>query len=419
MVKSKKEAMKIISLEAQNVLKLKTVRITPDGSAIIIGGKNAQGKSSILNCIMSALGGKSYVAEKAVREGEKKGFIELDLGKYKVKRTFTESGGGTVVVETPEGARFTSPQQMLDSLLGTISFDPLSFSRMKSPEQIEILKRVSGVDTSDLDREHNEVYESRADFNREVKRLEGVLSNLTFHDDAPAEPVSMIALADELDRANTANQERQKNLDELETRKSEKIDLESQISALEEKINDAKEDLSSVDGWISDSEETIEKTEEVDTTKIREKMGSIGAINLKISENVSFTTTTNDLEEARINSDSGTERIDSIKDKKLKLVASSDLPIENLLFDDSGITFQDIPFDQASDAEKLRVSVALGLAMNPELKVMLIRDGSLLDEDNLGMITKMAEDAGGQVWIERVGEGKEMTIIMEDGEIKK
>jgi len=49
MAKAKKEAMKIISLEAQNVLKLKTVMITPDGSAIIIGGKNAQGKSSVLN----------------------------------------------------------------------------------------------------------------------------------------------------------------------------------------------------------------------------------------------------------------------------------------------------------------------------------------------------------------------------------
>ncbi len=62
--------------------------------------------------------------------------------------------------------------------------------------------------------------------------------------------------------------------------------------------------------------------------------------------------------------------------------------------------------------------MALGLAMNPKLKVLLIKDGSLLDEDNLAMISKMAEKAGGQIWIERVGLGKEMTVILEDGEVK-
>jgi len=56
--------------------------------------------------------------------------------------------------------------------------------------------------------------------------------------------------------------------------------------------------------------------------------------------------------------------------------------------------------------------------MNPELKVLLIREGAFLDEDNLAMVSKMADDAGGQLWIERVGTGKEMTVIMEDGSIK-
>jgi len=308
---------------------------------------------------------------------------------------------------------------MLDALLGTISFDPLSFSRMKGPEQIEILKRVSGVDTADLDREHSEVYESRSDFNREVKRLEGVLSELTFHDDAPAEPVSVSAIAEELEKANTANQDVQEKKGYLDEQENEAELLVVKIEQLQEKMNALKKDLSIKEGWISDNEATIKKMEYIDTSIIKDKMTGVEETNKMVLGNASFTATTDDLEEARINSKSASEKLDSIKDKKLKLIASSDLPIDNLLFDDSGITFQDIPFDQASDAEKLRVSVALALAMNPELKVMLIRDGSLLDEDNLAMIAKMAEDAGGQVWIERVGEGEEMTIIMEDGEVRK
>jgi len=45
----------------------------------------------------------------------------------------------------------------------------------------------------------------------------------------------------------------------------------------------------------------------------------------------------------------------------------------------------------------------------------LIRDGSLLDEDNLGMIAKFAAEKDAQVWIERVSEGAECQVIMEDG----
>ena len=57
--------------------------------------------------------------------------------------------------------------------------------------------------------------------------------------------------------------------------------------------------------------------------------------------------------------------------------------------------------------------------MNPKLKILLIRDGSLLDEDNLKMVAEMAEEEGGQLWLERVGEGKECQVIIEDGRIKK
>ena len=81
------------------------------------------------------------------------------------------------------------------------------------------------------------------------------------------------------------------------------------------------------------------------------------------------------------------------------------------------MTFEDIPFVQCSAAQRIRVSVAIGLAMNPELRVLLIREGSLLDKKNLALIAKMAEDADAQIWIERVSRGKECQIIIHDGEV--
>ena len=56
--------------------------------------------------------------------------------------------------------------------------------------------------------------------------------------------------------------------------------------------------------------------------------------------------------------------------------------------------------------------------MNPELRVILIRNGSLLDEDNLSLITSMAKESDYQVWIERVGKDKHHQIIIEDGMVE-
>jgi hypothetical protein len=56
----------------------------------------------------------------------------------------------------------------------------------------------------------------------------------------------------------------------------------------------------------------------------------------------------------------------------------------------------------------------MGLALNPKLKVLLIRDGSLLDERSLAMVADMSERAGGQCWVEVVGKGP-AGIVIEDG----
>jgi ABC-type histidine transport system ATPase subunit len=95
------------------------------------------------------------------------------------------------------------------------------------------------------------------------------------------------------------------------------------------------------------------------------------------------------------------------------------MPIDGLSFDAGNITFNNIPFEQCSSSEQLRVSVAMGLAMNPELRLLLIHDGSLLDSDNLQMISDMAQAADTTILIECVGEGQECSIIIEDGSVKE
>ena len=97
-------------------------------------------------------------------------------------------------------------------------------------------------------------------------------------------------------------------------------------------------------------------------------------------------------------------------------IENAALPVAGLTFaDDVGVKFGGVPFSQLSGAERLKVSLAMGIALNPSLRVLLIRDGSLLDEDNLKVVAEMAERHDMQVWIERVGKGEECSVVLEDG----
>ena len=50
--------MNIVKLEAENILRLNAVEITPDGRLVVIGGNNGHGKTSVLDSIMLAMNGK-------------------------------------------------------------------------------------------------------------------------------------------------------------------------------------------------------------------------------------------------------------------------------------------------------------------------------------------------------------------------
>src|SRR5690606_9517554 len=106
-----------------------------------------------------------------------------------------------------------------------------------------------------------------------------------------------------------------------------------------------------------------------------------------------------------------TSKIQAIDQQKADMLAKAPFPVCGLGFDENGVTLNGLPFDQASSAERLRVSVAMGIALNPKLRVMLIRDGSLLDSDSLALVAQMAEEHDTQVWVERVSEGEDVSVI--------
>ena len=417
--------MKIIKLESENIKRLSAVQIEPDGSLVVIGGRNNQGKTSVLDSIEYALAGTSSIPSEPIRRGEKKARVVVEMDGLIVTRTFSSSGS-KLVVSDKQGFTKTSPQQLLDSLTGKLSFDPLAFSRMKPTEQLKVVKELAGIDLTKLDEEKQKAYDERTQVNREMKSLQAQVEGVEVYKGVPKEEISSTELLHEYERKMEINRKNQKERELLSTIEDQieksVLDMEimrEDIRKLREKWDKVAEDFQELNKSRASQLNIIQFLQDEDTNSIHSQISQAEEINQKVRSNLKRSSLEFDLDNRKRLVESFTEKLDKIEEEKVKLISSSKLPIPNLSFDESGIAHNGLPFNQLASSLQLKISVAMGFAMNPNLKILLIRDGSLLDEDSLKMVAKMAEKENGQLWIERVGESKECQVIIEDGRVKE
>lgn len=405
---SEGSSVKIISLRAENVKRLKAVEITPDGNTVVIAGRNAQGKSSVLDAIWMALAGASGAKEtsRPIRDGETKASVQLDLGELVVTRTWTDAGT-TLHVESNDGARYPTPQTILDGLIGKLSFDPLAFAEEAPKRQLEMLLEVVQLpfEPAELDARRRGVFEQRTDVNREVKRLEAQLSGLPpVRDDTPNDEVSAAAIAAELREAERIERDRVNAHDEAEAAKNNVGRLQRELQEAEQHLKAA---LAHVAGLPAAP----------DTSEIRARLEAADHVNAAVRVKKQGAQLAAELTAARASSSKLSERLEEIDRTKAEAIEQAQMPLEGLSFDEEGVLYQGVPFSQASSAERLRVGIAMAMALNPKIRVIRITDGSLLDSENLELIERMAGEHDFQIWIERVDETGQVGVTIEDGQV--
>lgn len=423
---------RIVQLTSENVKRVSAVKISPQGNLVVIGGDNAQGKSSVLDSIAMALGGGDEIPAKPVRIGEEKARIvaELDNGLI-IKRTFTAAGGTALVVENKEGARYPSPQAMLDGLTGRLSFDPLAFTRLDAKKRAETLRRLLNLNFAALDTKRKALYDERTLLNKNIARVQLLAEAMPFHGDAPKEPVSTADVLQELENAKQHNAQR-KGLEDEAHHRTEVVEdcaqgraeVARRISDLEAALAAARKELAEYDEAMpphvaaeQEAKKALAEFVSVDEAPIRQKLADASLTNKKVHENTLRADAFDALKRHQNDAAALTAAIEVIDKEKADQLAAAPFPIVGLSFDENGVTFNGLPFEQSSAAEQLRVSVAIGAALNPKLRVMLVRDGSLLDEKSMGLLAELAEQHNLQVWIERVSKGKECSVIIEDGAV--
>lgn len=400
--------MKIISFQAENVKRLKAVLIKPESNVVLITGANGQGKSSVLDSIWMALGGKEAIPSRPVRDGEEKAHIRLDLGEIIVIRKFTANGGTSLIVEAANGAKFPSPQKMLDDMLGALTFDPLEFSRMPAKQQLETLRKMVkvSIDLDTLDAETKAAYEQRTVLNRDIKKLEARLPVAPVG--PPAVFVDVTAKMRELDNATklnarifSAKQYVQRLNDEMANYKKQILSIEGQMEIVIGQLQRATDELMS----------------EVDTTPLVQEIESAQNVNALVSLQEQRKTLAGEIFALHSQTDDLDTLIADNGRAKAEAIAAAEFPVDGLSFGNDEVLFNDVPFSQASSAEQLKVSVGIAMAANPKLRVLRIAHGEMLDSASMSMLEFMAEMNDFQMWVEKMDESGALGVVIEDGEV--
>ncbi|MFY9293290.1 MAG: AAA family ATPase [Methylorubrum rhodinum] len=426
--------MKIIELTAENVKRLKAVAIRPDGNLVEISGRNGQGKSSVLDAIWWALAGSSHIQAVPIRKGETEARIRLDLGELKVIRTFKKREDETfttsIVVESQEGARFPSPQRMLDSLLGELSFDPLAFSRMDGRQQLEALKRfVPGVDFAAIEKANKADFDRRTDVNRQAKALRAQAAGIGVPAGAPAERIDETALVEEMERAGEHNADLERRKARLEQAGRDIAIIRTDANRertlaqdLREKAEAAEARAKSQDEAADDLQRKLDQApalpEVIDTSAVRRQIDEARKKNRAVDLREQRAAVEARAREAEETSSGLTKAIEDRTAAKREAIAKAALPVSGIAFGEDEILLNGVPFEQASSAEQLRTSVAIAIAANPKLRVIRVQDGSLLDDEAMAILAEMADAADCQVWVEVVQSGRSTAVVIEDGQVR-
>lgn len=418
--------MVIKSMRVTNIKKLKDCLFVPpeDASICVLAGKNDQGKSTSLDCVAYALGGATLICDEPIRRGESTASVKVDLGSIVVTRKWTKKGSRLEVVDKSVGCEpVPQPQGLLDRLVGTgMLFDPLAFSRMPPREQARVLAELLKIDFVAADTARVSAVEERTAARREQKaaqeKAEKLGETIT---DFSAREVSISDLVSLIQAGTLKNQHRAGLKQTVE-------DAEKAIQAADEKVRRLQQEIEEATAALRVRETEKEEATrlfgaapEFDVSGLQTQLASAETRNAEARRVCDYNTLVASVEIASKEAEAADTKVLKIDSWKKRQLVEAPFPIPGLAFaeDGSGVLLNDLPFEQAGDAAKVKVGVAMGLAMSKEVKVLLIRDGSLLDEDSMAAIEAMAAEAGAQIWVERVGMDGPATWVIEQGEIAR
>lgn len=405
------EPVKINELLIENVKRVKAVQFEPSADGLtIIGGRNGQGKTSVLDAIAWALGGNNYKPSVPERDGAlvpPNLHIELSNGLI-VERKGKNS---TLKVTDPEGNK--SGQQLLNEFVSTLALDLPKFINGSDKDKADSLLKILGIGDvlAQLDTKENQLYAQRTEVGRIADRKKKAADEMPMYPNVPKEPVSateLIKQQQEILARNGENEQKRQN-----AARYERMLAEAQIA-----FDEAKAALQKAEQDCLTARKSAEDLYDESTAELEKNLAEIEALNIKIRAN-----STKEAAEVEANNlqqeyDGLTEQIESVREERNKLLDSAELPLPGLSVKDGKLIYNNMPWDGMSGSDQLKVATAIVRKLNPQCGFVLMDKLEQMDLETLQEFGAWLKQEGLQVIATRVSTGDECSIIIEDGMVK-
>lgn len=439
--------MKVINYEAHHVMGVEHINYDLEGWHLFhIGGANGQGKSSSIKGLLMALCGRSGMdyPKPALREGEDEGWIKVKLSgseqlheqeHLNVELHFERKDDGSVresfrVIDST-GEEAPEPRTLLKRLYETRAFDPMQFDKMSKAERRKVLMDVVGLDFSSFEAKRKSVYEERTSINAEAKRRQAVLKNKSLHEGVPEKKICTSRLLDELKDAEKSNSQ-------LEIISRELAVVESGIASSVSSIEEVTREIDAKKKHLESKKELLKKMKQtraaarkkikelpkaVSLDKFRKSIAEAGDVNQKIAENEAYHAERSEVSGLIAASEKLTEDIKQLDLGQDVLLQETEWPIKGMSVDADGVLLDGLPFESACLSQRISASVNVGMALNPELRLLVCEDGSSLDVNTLKQIQAELKEKDYTMLVEvvtRTEQDEDMcAVVIKEGRVVK
>lgn len=407
--------IKINKLEIENVKRVKAVKIEPTANGLtIVGGKNKQGKTTVLDSIAWGLGGNKYRPSQAQREGS---VIPPHLHIVLSNGLIVERKGknSDLKVIDPNGQK--GGQQLLDSFVEELAIDLPKFMSSTNKEKANILLQIIGVGDKlfELERQDNEVYNHRRTIGQIADQKLKFSKEQVYYPDAPKEPISASDLINQQQTILAQNGENQRKRQRLTQYQALQASQVQEIERLTKLLYDAKAlyEQTSKDLEIA-QKDTLDLFDE-STAALETNIQQIDEINRKVRANLDKDKAETDANDYRVQYDKLTTQVEDIRKQKTDLLTNADLPLPGLSVADGELIYNGQKWDNMSGSEQLKVSTAIVRKLKPNCGFILLDKLEQMDLDSLKEFGEWLEQEGLQAIATRVSTGEECSVIISDG----
>ena len=426
-------SVKIASLELENVKRIHAVELEPAQDGLtVIGGKNAQGKTSVLDAIAWALGGdKMKPADPNRKGGATPARLRVELSNGIVVERKGKNGSLHVTDTTGKKAG----QQLLNDFISQLALNIPRFMNGTDADKATALLQTLGIDAelAKIDGSIRATFQDRQLVGRDAKAKRAHAEKLPHHDDAPTEPVSAAELIQEQQAILARNGEKLKAKQDAEDTakkaefaRSNAYAATSRVADLEQQLTEARAELARRTKEAEEAEEkakvlaqstaelVLESTEEIESS-----IANIETINNHVRDNQAKAEA--DAEALRVEQeyDGLTQKLEDLRAKRRGLLDGAPLPLPELSIDDEGaLTYKDHTWGDMSGAEQLVVATAIVRATKPECGFVLVDKLEQFDTDELKKFGEWAKGEGLQIIGTRVATDDSCTVVIVDGRIE-